>query len=87
MIQFFYCPHSPHVYTEDLERNYDKSEGLDLDKSRFLLMGHPGDYFVLNDNRELASNSLRKYSLAIPNIQILGYMTCKRNPKKFRENI
>ena len=81
---FSYCPHSPHVYTEDLERNYDKSEGLDLDKSRFLLMGHPGDYFVLNDNRELASNSLEKVFIGHPKYSDSWLHDLQEKSKKFR---
>ncbi len=81
---FFYCPHSPHIYTEDLERNYTQSETLDLDKGRFLLMGHPGDYFVVNDNRELASLSLEKVFIGHPKYSDSWLHTLKEKSKKFR---
>ena len=29
---FFYCPHSPHVYTEDLDQKYEECNEIDLNK-------------------------------------------------------
>ena len=40
---FFYSPHSPHIYVEDLDRQYEESFKKDFRKNAFLLLGHPGD--------------------------------------------
>ena len=84
---FFYCPHSPHIYTEDLERDYIQNEILDLDKRRFLLMGHPGDYFVVNDNRELASLSLEKVFIGHPKYSDSWLHNLQEKSKKYRQTV
>ena len=63
---FFYCPHSPHVYAEELDRPYLEADSISLDKTSYLLMGHPADYHVLNDNKELASSELEKIFIGHP---------------------
>lgn len=63
---FFYCPHSPHVYAEDLDRPYSEADSISSQKSSYLLMGHPADYHVLNDNKELASSELEKIFIGHP---------------------
>jgi len=83
---FFYCPHSPHIYTEDLERDYRQNEILDLDKRRFLLMGHPGDYFVVNDKRELASLSLEKVFIGHPKYSKQWLNNRKNESEAFRSS-
>tara|TARA_A100000164_G_scaffold364167_1_gene382121 strand:+ start:1271 stop:2584 length:1314 start_codon:yes stop_codon:yes gene_type:complete len=63
---FFYCPHSPHIYAEDLDRQYPESNPIDLNKKNFLLLGHPEDYLAVNDERELASPDLEKIFIGHP---------------------
>ena len=63
---FFYCPHSPHIYTEDLDREYLAADSISSEKTSYLLMGHPADYHVLNDNKELASSELEKVFIGHP---------------------
>jgi len=63
---FFYCPHSPHIYTEDLDKEYKEPDLLDFNQNSFLLLGHPGDYYAINDGRELAEPALQKVFIGHP---------------------
>ena len=63
---YFYCPHSPHIYAEDLDRKYDANELNDFHKNTFLLLGHPADYLFINDGYELAKESLEKLYIGHP---------------------
>ena len=63
---YFYCPHSPHIYAEELDRKYDENELNDFNKFNFLLLGHPADYFFINDGEELAKDSLEKLYIGHP---------------------
>ena len=47
---FFYCPHSPHVYTKNLENNVSIGVTVLSGKSRFLLLGDPSDESILNQS-------------------------------------
>ena len=57
---FFYCPHSPHIYAEDLDKKYLEPDLVDTRKKNFLLMGHPGDFSIFNEEKELANPNLEK---------------------------
>ncbi|MDC0509316.1 hypothetical protein OAO31_03375 [Gammaproteobacteria bacterium] len=57
---FFYCPHSPHIYSSDLDRKFPNSDQIDLNKKYFLLMGHPADYFEIDEENEYTSTDLEK---------------------------
>ena len=63
---FFYCPHSPHVYAEDLNIEYSKNESVDYEKKSYLLLGHPADYQMINDGKELSSPELEKLFIGHP---------------------
>ena len=63
---FFYFPHSPHIYTEDIDKTYLENDEIDFSKKQFLLLGHPGDFHVINDGNELASDSLEKVYIGHP---------------------
>ena len=63
---YFYCPHSPHIYAENLDQKYNENETNDFNKFNFLLLGHPADYFFINDGEELAKESLEKLYLGHP---------------------
>ena len=52
---FFYSPHSPHIYVEDLDREYEETYSKDYRKSSFLLVGYPRYFHVINDGRERES--------------------------------
>ena len=82
---FFYCPHSPHIYAEDLDREYSESDSLDLNKKNFLLLGHPADYFVVNDERELASPDLEKVFIGHPKYSNSWLHTLQEKSKDFRD--
>lgn len=82
---FFYCPHSPHIYTEDLDREYQESESIDFRKKSFLLLGHPGDYHIINDGKELAANDLEKLFIGHPKYSQEWLQNLKRKAKKFRD--
>jgi hypothetical protein len=63
---FFYCPHSPHIYAEDLDKKYSDPPLKDLSCGYFLLLGHPADYSAINDGRELASSDLERVFIGHP---------------------
>ena len=63
---FFYCPHSPHIYAEELDREYPEPDFINLNKKYFLLLGHPADYLIVNDERELAAPDLEKVFIGHP---------------------
>jgi hypothetical protein len=63
---FFYHPHSPHVYATELDRKYPEPDSIDLNKKYFLLLGHPADYFSVNDESELAAPDLEKVFIGHP---------------------
>ena len=63
---FFYCPHSPHVYAEDLEKEYLDTQFKNFSNRYFLLLGHPADYFIINDGRELAASDIEKVFIGHP---------------------
>lgn len=82
---FFYCPHSPHIYAEDLDREYPESNSLDLNKKNFLLLGHPADYFMINDDRELASPDLEKVFTGHPKYSNNWLHNLQETSKNFRD--
>ena len=63
---FFYTPHSPHIYTQELDREHKDSKNLNYHKNKFLLLGHPGDYFAINDGKELSDPELEKLFIGHP---------------------
>ena len=83
---FFYCPHSPHIYTNDLDQNYDQSDSLDLSQKSFLLLGHPGDFSAINDGKELAMNDLEKVFIGHPKYSDGWLGDLQKSAKEFRSN-
>jgi hypothetical protein len=81
---FFYCPHSPHIYTEELEREYPELDCLDYNKRFFLLLGDPGDYHILNDGRELASANLEKVYIGHPKYSNIWLRNLRKSAMDFR---
>lgn len=81
---FFYCPHSPHIYAEKLERKYSEPDFIDLNKNYFLLLGHPGDYFVINDEKELAAPNLEKVFIGHPKFSDNWLKYLRDKAKDFR---
>ena len=63
---FFYCPHSPHIYTKDLDRKFPEPDSIDGNKRYFLLMGHPSDYFPVDKDSEYAAPDLEKVFIGHP---------------------
>tara|TARA_B110000003_G_C16585838_1_gene509812 strand:- start:171 stop:1475 length:1305 start_codon:yes stop_codon:yes gene_type:complete len=83
---FFYCPHSPHIYADNLDRQYPESDDIDFDKEAFLLLGHPGDFFKVNDGRELAAPSLEKVFIGHPKYSASWLHSLRETAKVFRSN-
>jgi hypothetical protein len=81
---FFYCPHSPHIYAEELDRKYPEPDFIDVNKKFFLLLGHPGDYFIVNDGRELAAPDLEKVFIGHPKYSNSWLHNHQEKAKKFR---
>jgi hypothetical protein len=81
---FFYCPHSPHIYTEELEREYPEPECIDVNKRFFLFLGHPGDYHIVNDGRELASADLEKVFMGHPKYSNIWLRNLRKAATDFR---
>lgn len=63
---FFYFPHSPHINTENLNQEFEENNEIDLKKRSFLLLGHPSDYHIINDGKELAAEDLEKLYIGHP---------------------
>ena len=63
---FFYCPHSPHIYASDLDREYLEPDNIDFNKKYFLLLGHPADYSVISVDSEMTSSELEKVFIGHP---------------------
>ena len=83
---FFYCPHSPHIYAEDLDKEYTQPESLDLNKKNFLLLGHPADFFMVNDGRELASTDLEKVFIGHPKYSDNWLQNLRETSEDFRSS-
>ena len=44
---FFYIPHSPHFYSENINDVFSADPDIDYSRKSFLLLGHPLDYLYL----------------------------------------
>ena len=84
---FFYCPHSPHIYAEDLDKKYLEPDSIDTSKKNFLLMGHPGDFFILNDEKELANQNLEKVFIGHPKYSNKWLGILQDKAKKFHSSL
>ena len=84
---FFYCPHSPHVYAENLDWEYHEADNIDYDKNSFLLLGHPGDFSKVNDGKELAAPDLEKVFIGHPKYSETWLHNLREDAKAFRSNI
>ena len=84
---FFYCPHSPHIYAEDLDKKYLEPDLVDTRKKNFLLMGHPGDFFILNDEKELANPNLEKVFMGHPKYSNKWLSILQNKAKKFHSSL
>ena len=82
---FFYSPHSPHIYVEDLDRENEESFKKDFGKNSFLLLGHPGDFKIINDGKELASEGLEKLFIGHPKYSNNWLNNLKKESKLFRD--
>lgn len=82
---FFYSPHSPHIYVEDLDRKYEEPYKKDFRKKSFLLLGHPGDFQIINDGKELASEGLEKLFIGHPKYSNNWLINLKKESRLFRE--
>ncbi len=82
---FFYNPHSPHIYAEDLDQKYEEPETNNFKKKSFLLLGHPGDFHEINDGKELASPDLEKLFIGHPKYSHDWLTNLKDQSRFFRE--
>ncbi len=83
---FFYCPHSPHIYTSDIDRKYSENDLLDTKKNYFLLMGHPSDYFSVDDEHEYAASNLEKVFIGHPKYSKQWLHARQQEAKSFRSS-
>ena len=81
---FFYCPHSPHIYTNELDQKYQEANFIDLNQKSFLLLGHPGDYYAINDGKELAASDLEKVFIGHPKYSDRWLRDLQKSAKEFR---
>jgi len=83
---FFYCPHSTHIYTSDLNRKYPELGYIDVNKKHFLLMGHPSDYFPVDEESEYAAPDLEKVFIGHPKYSRLWLNTRQKEARSFRSS-
>lgn len=84
---FFYFPHSPHIYAEDLNIKYSIPKFKNFRNKYFLLLGHPADYFVINDQRELANPELEKVFIGHPKYSNRWLYDLREESKSFRSSL
>ena len=83
---FFYCPHSPHIYAEDLDKQYSVPQFKNFSNRYFLLLGHPADYSVINDGIELAASDLEIVFIGHPKYSNSWLYELKEKSKTFRSS-
>ncbi len=83
---FFYCPHSPHIYTQELDRIYEEKSEINYNKQSFLLLGHPGDYHAINDEKEMASEDIEKLFIGHPKYSKDWVQNLKKEVRDFRNS-
>lgn len=83
---FFYCPHSPHIYTSDLDQKYPEPGYIDVNKKYFLLMGHPSDYFPVDEESEYAAPDLEKVFTGHPKYSRRWLNTRQEEARSFRSS-
>ena len=83
---FFYCPHSPHIYSSDLDRKYLENDHIDTNKNYFLLMGHPSDYSSVDDDHEYAASDLEKVFIGHPKYSKRWLHTRQQKARSFRSS-
>ena len=81
---FFYCPHSPHIYAENLSIKYKDFKIKNAKSRSFLLLGHPADYPVLNDGECLSDPDLEKIYIGHPKYSNSWLQDRREKSKKFR---
>ena len=81
---FFYSPHSPHIYSKDLDKEYHDKVKINYEKKSFLLLGHPGDYSFINDGKELADPSLEQIFIGHPKYSDKWLSQLKHKAEDFR---
>ena len=84
---FFYFPHSPHIYAEDLNINYSQPEFKNFGNKYFLLLGHPADYLMINDQRELSDPKLEKVFIGHPKYSDRWLSDLRGESKSFRSSL
>lgn len=84
---FFYCPHSPHIYAEDLDIKHPIPQFNNFSNRYFLLLGHPADYPFINDGREYASTDLEKVFIGHPKYSDRWLCELKEKSMIFRSSI
>ena len=83
---FFYCPHSPHFYTKDLDQKYPESDHINENKKYFLLMGHPSDYFQVDEEHEYAAPDLEKVFIGHPKLSRQWLNNRQEEARTFRSS-
>ena len=81
---FFYFPHSPHIYGEDINTESNETKPIDCSKHNFLLLGHPSDYSMINDGKELADPNLEKVFIGHPKYSDIWLKDLKDEAKRYQ---
>lgn len=84
---FFYFPHSPHIYAEDLNIKYSMPEFKNFRNNYFLLLGHPADYSMIKDQKELTDPKLEKVFIGHPKYSNRWLSDLREQSKSFRSSI
>lgn len=83
---FLLLPHSPHIYSEDLDAKHQITESINFENRYFLLLGHPADYPFINDGMELASEDLEKVFIGHPKYSNTWLQEFKEKSQIFRSS-
>ncbi len=84
---FFYHPHSPHIYTKNLDKIYSDTEPKNYNTKYYFLLGHPGDYYAINDGREYSNPNLEKFFIGHPKYSYNWLKKFIKDSHKFRSSL
>lgn len=83
---FFYHPHSPHIYSQDLDKQYQDSKFKNFNNKSFLLLGHPSDYSTIDIRKEIIASGLEKLFIGHPKYSNSWLHKLKDKSKIFRSS-
>ncbi|MEK9779873.1 MAG: hypothetical protein VW894_00120 [Gammaproteobacteria bacterium] len=84
---FFYFPHSPHVYSDQIDQKYSEFDQNNNITNNFLLLGHPADFSAIKQDIELQDGSLTKVFLGHPKYSSYWLKDLKKLAKNFQNSL